>query len=101
MGGQSRDGDAHQRELNAQGFLRGCHARSVNGPWEKPSLPILMYEMEEESLRNSRPLGDQIKQREEINPNEVNQVPIQTNIINRPEVLGVELTLSGLHQNPG
>jgi hypothetical protein len=100
MGGQSRDGHANQRELSAQGFQRGCHARSVNGPWEKPSLPILMYEMEEESPGTSRPLGDQVEQREEINPDEVNQVPIQTNVVYWTKVLRVELTFSSLDQNP-
>ncbi len=45
-------------------------------------------------------LGNQIEEWEEINPNEVHQVPVETYVIDRPKILAVELIPSCLNDQP-
>ncbi len=45
-------------------------------------------------------LPDQIKQWEQVNPNQVDKVPIQPNIVDRSEVLTIEILADSTDQQP-
>ena len=94
-----RDHDVHPTEIPARGKDRQERARHQRK--ENDSIDFRRYDVFRHGLLRSRQMAiNQIQQREQINPDDVHEVPVQADIFDGGIVVRVKSSLRRLHNEP-
>src|SRR5689334_14102515 len=69
--------------------------------WAKPSCPPWAPSVADACAWSAMVLSvNQVEQGEQVDPDQIDQVPVQRGVVDRPEIVGAELLAAGLREHP-